>query len=209
MILRGIGVAQGNVADDTEGDERYVIRVAGLGNGARLHVDRPCLGEVTDDLAHLLLRVYKPVAGDDEAGLDGEGGLAFGQRFCHAEHPLVGGEAGRHALHLAVLRAVVDGTSAIDVVINKFRTGNDILHAEVVAVAAGAAAGDDGVGLVLANHLGRADGRVHLADAALHNHKPRVVAENLLQRAQFLLHSNNDSYLHNGQELIRNGFTNG
>ena len=209
MILRGIGVAQGNVADDTEGDERYVIRVAGLGNGARLHVDRPCLGEVTDDLAHFLLRVYKPVAGDDEAGLDGEGGLALGKRLCHAEHPLVGGEAGGHALHLAVLRAVVDGTSAIDVVINKFRTGNDILHAEVVAVAAGTAAGDNGIGLVLANHLGRADGRVHLSNATLHNHKPRVVAENLLQRAQLLLHGNNDSYLHNGQELMDDDITDG
>ena len=45
VILRGIGVAKGNVADDTERDKRYLINIAGLGNGARLHVDSLSLWE--------------------------------------------------------------------------------------------------------------------------------------------------------------------
>ena len=67
VILRGIGVAEGDVADDSERDEGHVAQIAGLGDGCRLHIDGFCLGEVADDLTHLLLRVYKPVACNDEA----------------------------------------------------------------------------------------------------------------------------------------------
>ena len=66
MILRGIGVAQGDVADDAEGDEGDVVEVARLGNGARLHIDGLGFGEVAEDVAHLVLGIDKPVAGDDE-----------------------------------------------------------------------------------------------------------------------------------------------
>ena len=61
VVLRGIGVVQWHVADDAERDEGYLIHVAGLGNGARLHIDSLGLREVADDFAHLFFRVHKPV----------------------------------------------------------------------------------------------------------------------------------------------------
>ena len=67
VILRGIGVAKGNVADNTERDKRYLIYIAGLGNGARLHVDSLGLREQFDDAAHLLLAIHKPVARNHKA----------------------------------------------------------------------------------------------------------------------------------------------
>ena len=73
VVLRGMGVAQGDVADDAERDERHLIDITGLGNGTRLHVDGLGIGEVADNLAHLVLGVYKPVARDDEAGVEGDG----------------------------------------------------------------------------------------------------------------------------------------
>lgn len=33
MILGGIGVTQWDVADDTEGDKRYLVDITSLGNG--------------------------------------------------------------------------------------------------------------------------------------------------------------------------------
>ena len=62
VILRSVSVAQGNIADDTERDERNLVDIAGLGNGTRLHIDSLGLREVTDDFAHLLLGVHEPVA---------------------------------------------------------------------------------------------------------------------------------------------------
>ena len=70
VVLGGIGVAQGNVADDAEGDEGHVVEIARLGNGARLHIDGLGFGEVAEDVAHLVLGVDKPVAGDDEARME-------------------------------------------------------------------------------------------------------------------------------------------
>ena len=67
MILGGICVVEGLVADDTEGDEGYLIDITGLGNSARLHIDSLGLREEVDDAAHLLLRIYEPVAGDYQA----------------------------------------------------------------------------------------------------------------------------------------------
>ena len=75
MVLRGVGVAQGDVADDAERDERHLIDITGLGNGARLHIDSLGLGEFLDDATHLLLRIHKPVAGDDETGVNVECGV--------------------------------------------------------------------------------------------------------------------------------------
>ena len=66
VVLRGVGVAQGDVADDAERDERHLVNIARLGNGARLHIDSTGLREVADDLAHLLLRVDEPVARHDQ-----------------------------------------------------------------------------------------------------------------------------------------------
>ena len=69
VILRGIGVAQRDVADESERDEGYLIDVAHLGDGARLHVDGLGLGEMTDDLAHLVLGIDEPVTGNDQSRL--------------------------------------------------------------------------------------------------------------------------------------------
>ena len=69
MILRGIGIAQGNVADETEGDKRHLIYIAYLCDGARFHINSLGLRDVTYDLAHLLLGIDKPVACDDETWL--------------------------------------------------------------------------------------------------------------------------------------------
>ena len=70
VVLRGVGVAQGHVADDAEGDKRHLEDIAGLGDGGTLHVDGLRLREVADDLTHLLLRVDEPVTGDNQARVD-------------------------------------------------------------------------------------------------------------------------------------------
>ena len=69
MILRCIGVAQGDVADHTERDERHLINITRLRDGARLHINGLGFWEVAYNLAHLLLAVHKPVACDDKARL--------------------------------------------------------------------------------------------------------------------------------------------
>ena len=62
MVLRGIGIAKGNVADDAERDERNLVEITGLGNGARLHIDSLGIRELLNDTAHLLLCIDEPVA---------------------------------------------------------------------------------------------------------------------------------------------------
>ena len=130
MILRGIGIAQGNVADNAERDEGHLHQVAGLGDGSTLHVDSLGLGEVADNLAHLLLCVDKPVASDDKALVDG---YRSRQLLRLAKQIGIGVEARGKALHLSV-DAGADGCSAIDVVIDQLCTDYDILDADVVTV---------------------------------------------------------------------------
>ena len=75
VVLRGIGVAKGDVADDAEGDKRYLVDITGLGDGTRLHIDGFGLGEQVDDATHLLFRVNKPVAGDHKPEMGAECGI--------------------------------------------------------------------------------------------------------------------------------------
>ena len=70
VVLGGVGVAQGDVTDDTEGDEWHLVQITGVGDGGTLHIDGLGLGEVADDLAHLLFRVHEPVAGDNQSRVD-------------------------------------------------------------------------------------------------------------------------------------------
>ncbi len=73
VIHRSISVAQGDVADNAEGDKRHLIYIARVRDGTTLHIDGFCLGEVTDDLTHLLLGVDEPVTCDDKAWDDFRG----------------------------------------------------------------------------------------------------------------------------------------
>ena len=95
------------------------------------------LGEQLDDAAHLLLRVDKPVARDNESGMDGQRMVAVGQLAGLRQQTGVGLEAGGHALHLAVLGGVVDGCAAIHIVVAQLGAHHHILNVDVVAVAAG------------------------------------------------------------------------
>ena len=70
VILRGIGVAQGDVADDAERDEGHLVDIARLGDGTRLHVDSFGIGEVADNFAHFFTCIYKPVASHYQARMD-------------------------------------------------------------------------------------------------------------------------------------------
>ena len=70
VILRGVGIHERQVADDTERDKPHLIYITRLCNGARLHVDSLCLWEVPDNLAGLLLGIDKPVASNDETGMN-------------------------------------------------------------------------------------------------------------------------------------------
>ena len=113
----------------------------------------------------------------------------------NTEQTLVGLIAGRQPLHLSVLRAVVDGCAAIDIVISQFGTGHHVLHLHIVAVASRTSAGDDDIGMELVDHPLRTKGGIHLADAALlYSHV--AVAEQLLQLLQLLVHGYNYTYFH-------------
>ena len=107
VILRSVSVAQGNIADDTERDERNLVDIAGLGNGTRLHVDGLGFGEVTDNFAHLILGVYKPVTRDDESRMERD--VCWLKADGFAEQKRVSVLAGGQALHMCVNRGVVDG----------------------------------------------------------------------------------------------------
>ena len=73
---------------------------------------------------------------------------------------------------------------------------DDVLYVQIGTIASGTTARYNGVWMMLANHLRRTDGSVHLADSTLLDNITRVVAEHTLQRVQLLLHCYNDSYLH-------------
>ena len=105
-------------------------------------------------------------------------------------------KAGGHSLYLSVDAGTIDSFAAINVVIGKLGAHDDVLYAQIGAIASGTTARHDGVGMMFANHLRRTDGSVHLADSTLLDNITRVVAEHTLQRVQLLLHCNNDSYLH-------------
>ena len=80
--------------------------------------------------------------------------------------------------------------------IGKLGAPDDVLYAQIGAIASGTTARHDGVGMMFVNHLRRTDGSVHLADSTLLDNITRVIAEHTLQRVQLLLHCYNDSYLH-------------
>ena len=69
-ILAGLGVFEWDVADDAKRDKGDGVAVADLGDGAALHIDGHGLGEMVEYLAHLLLRIDKPVAADGQSRLD-------------------------------------------------------------------------------------------------------------------------------------------
>ena len=54
-ILACFVVFERDIADNTEGNERYSIDVADLCNRTTLHVNGCCIGEVIYDLLHLFL----------------------------------------------------------------------------------------------------------------------------------------------------------
>ena len=163
MILRGIGVAKRNVADDAERDERHLIYITRLRDGSRLHVYGLGLGEVPDNLAHLLFRIDKPVARDDEALMDSKLSTLLQQ-------PRVGLEPHGHALHLSILGGVVDGGAAIHVVIAQLGAHHHVLHVDVVAIPSGTTTGDNHVGMELIDHALSPQGGVHLAYSTLLHH---------------------------------------
>ena len=78
----------------------------------------------------------------------------------------VGLETSGKALHLSVLRAVVDGGSTIHVVVAQLGTCHYVLHVDIVAVASSTAGGDDVIGMHLIDHTLSTQGGIHLADAA-------------------------------------------
>ena len=105
--------------------------------------------------------------------------------------------ARRKTLHLSVLHR----TAAVHVVVAHLSTHHDIAHVDVVTVATSTATRHNHVGLVLAYHLGRSQGGIHLADTTLlHDHA--VVTEQVLQLLQFLVHCHDNSYFHVSFPLI-------
>ena len=144
MILRGIGVRQRHVADHAERDERHVVDVTRLGDGTRLHINGLGVGELLNDATHLVLRIDKPVARHDKSRDDAH----LVVRQCHGLLQQLGIRliAGRKSLHLTINRRIVDGTTAIHVVVAHLFADHHILDFEVVAMSASTTAGDDDVG---------------------------------------------------------------
>src|SRR5574344_1362440 len=63
----GVVVGKRNVTDDAEADKRHTEQMACLCDGAALHVDGKCIGEVAEYGAHFVLVIHKPVAADDKS----------------------------------------------------------------------------------------------------------------------------------------------
>ena len=88
-------------------------------------------------MAHLLFRVDEPVACDDETGMNIDGRLLTFELLSECQQAGISLETGRHSLYLPILGGVIDGLAAIDIVIAEFRTDDDILHIDIIAVATG------------------------------------------------------------------------
>ena len=69
-VLLSLGVLERHIADDAEGDEGSLIDMAGLSDGAALHIHSHSLWKMVEDGAHLLLAVYKPLAADYLSGMN-------------------------------------------------------------------------------------------------------------------------------------------
>ena len=106
-ILAGLGVFEWDVADDAKRDEGDGVAVADLGDGAALHIDGHGLGEMVEYLAHLLLRIDKPVAADGQSRLD----TRYLQRLIYQR--LRSLKAGGHPEHLAVGRIVGESAALL------------------------------------------------------------------------------------------------
>ena len=198
MILRSIGITKGNVAHHTERDKLHLIDIAGLGNGARLHIDSLRLREMTDNLAHLFLGIHEPVARDDQAGMNLD---IARQRQRLLQQPRSRLIAGRQTLHLTILRTVINSRSAIHVMIGQLRAHHHVLNVHVVAISAGTAAGDDDIGMKLVNHTLGTKGGIHLADATLLYHHISV-SKQRLELAQLLIHRHDNTYFHSSFSFL-------
>ena len=136
-------------------------------------------------LAHLLLRIDKPVAADGQSRLD----TRYLQRLIYQR--LRSLKAGGHPEHLAVGRIV----SAIDVVVGAGRGRHHVHHLHRRARTSSAAARHDQVGLMVAEHLRGSDGSVHLSYPTLLEHNVGPAFKDLRQLLILLVHRNDDSYL--------------
>ena len=111
-----LGVLQRHIADDAEGDERRLVDVAGLGDGAALHIHGHGMRKVLQDGTHLLLAIHKPLAAYDLSGMNPRV-LAVGQFVdgkCLLHILLWSLEGGWHAENLTVLALV----AAVGIVVN-------------------------------------------------------------------------------------------
>ena len=101
--------------------------MAHLSDGTRLHVDSFGLWEVANNLAHLLLGVNKPVACDNQS--------RFGTHsLSNFQQVWVGLITGWEALDLAKYSGIVDGTTAINIVVGKLGTNHYVLQIDIVAI---------------------------------------------------------------------------
>lgn len=200
VILRSIGVLKGQVADDAERDEPHLVEQTRLSDGSRLHVDSLGLGEVADNLAHLVLGVNKPVAGNDETrvktdvrrltidGLERQAGSFI-------EQPRVSPEACGKPLHLSE-KGTAGSIATIDVMIAELGADNNILNADALAMTTGTTAGNDDVGTELVDDTLSTQRGIDLTYATLLDADIDVAHKELTQLAQLLLHCYNYSYFH-------------
>ena len=148
--------------------------------------------EVADDVAHLVFRVYKPVASDDESWVYLYTAV---QSVCFCQKMWVGLIAGGETLHLSIDGGVVNSCAAIDIVVTELAANHYILNVDVVTIATGTTAADDAVGVELINHSLSTERRIDLANATL-LYQHVAVLEDLLQLAQLLVHCYDNSYFH-------------
>ncbi len=107
----------------------------------------------------------------------------------------VGLETDGTYLHLTIDGGVINGTTAVNVMVTQLGADNDVLNVDV-AITSGATAGDDVIRVKLVNHTLGAECGIDLADATLLN-KDFGSGKELLKLAQLLVHSyNNTNFLH-------------
>ena len=162
--------------------------MAHLRDGTRLHIDSLGVGEKMYDFGHLLLGIHKPVACDNQTRLR-TGQLRLLQQIGIS---LI---AGGKSLYLSIDGRVVDGLATIHIVVGQFRTHDDILKVDVIAITAGTAAGNDTVGFVLTDHLYGLYGCVDSGDAALLQDQ-LVFWKQRTELLVLLVHCYNHTYFH-------------
>ena len=132
------------VADDAETDERYLLYIAHLGNGARFHIDSQAFGEVTLDGIQLFAVGDELVATANQASVNG--GFSV-ERHGAIEQCGMAFEEGRHTLDLSVCIAFATPY----VVIHDVRAGYYIHHFQATVYTTGHAGADDAIGLEVAD----------------------------------------------------------